>query len=120
VIFPGEIVGQNERPGWLVNVTNDAWYGRSPGPYQHLQQARMRAIEEGLPLVRAANNGISAVIDPLGRVVGSLPLATEGVLDARLPRAIGPTLYARLGDMTATTILAVAFFVVLRRRRKPK
>ena len=68
-IFPGSAVPRGERPGWLVNVTNDGWFGISTGPYQHFQQARVLAIAEGLPLVRAANTGISAVIDPLGRIV---------------------------------------------------
>ena len=89
---------RDERPGWLVNLTNDGWFGISTGPYQHLQQARVRAIEEGLPLVRAANTGISAVIDPVGRTIASLPLGTEGVLDAPLPQPVAPTLYTRIGD----------------------
>ena len=97
-MFPGEAVPRGERPGWLVNLTNDGWFGRSSGPYQHLQQARVRAIEEGLPLVRAANTGVSAVIDPVGRTVRALGSATEGVLDAPLPRPLEPTIYARFGD----------------------
>ena len=98
IIFP-EAVPRGERPGWMVNLTNDGWFGASPGPYQHLQQARLRAIEQGLPLVRAANTGISAVVDPFGRIVDSLPLGTEGVLDARLPQPAPLTPYARMGDL---------------------
>ncbi len=86
IIFPGDVVPPGERPGWIVNVTNDGWFGISSGPYQHFQQARVRAIEEGLPLVRAANTGISAVVDPVGRVVNSLRLGEEGTLDSPLPR----------------------------------
>ena len=109
---------RGERPGWLLNLTNDGWFGRSPGPYQHLQQARVRAIEEGLPLVRAANTGISAVVDPVGRVVSSLPLGTEGVLDASFPRALRRTLYSRWGDGPAGLMLATAFILVLQWRRR--
>jgi apolipoprotein N-acyltransferase len=116
IIFPGAAMPSGERAGWMLNLTNDGWFGISPGPYQHLQQARMRAIEEGLPLVRAANTGISAVIDPLGRIIRSLPLGSEGVLDAKLPRPIAATTYARVGNLPAAVIIAVAFILVLRRR----
>jgi apolipoprotein N-acyltransferase len=115
-IFPGAAVPDGQRPGWLVNVTNDAWFGISSGPYQHFEQARMLAIAEGLPLVRAANDGISAVIDPVGRIVRSLPLGAEGVLDAPLPRAIEPTVYARFGNLGAVMLMFIAGIAVLRRR----
>jgi apolipoprotein N-acyltransferase len=111
------VAGSGERPGWLLNLTNDGWFGASAGPYQHFQQARVRAIEEGLPLVRAANTGISAVVDPLGRVIKSLPLGTEGVLDAPLPQGIAPTPYARAGDGTAGLLVGLAFLWVMRSRR---
>lgn len=96
-IFPDAIVAPGSRPGLILNVTNDAWFGKTPGPYQHFAQARIRAIEEGLPLVRAANTGISAVVDPHGRVLASLPLGVEGVLDAALPVAIAPPIFTRYG-----------------------
>jgi apolipoprotein N-acyltransferase len=115
------VAGSGERPGWLINLTNDGWFGISTGPYQHFQQARIRAIEEGLPLVRAANTGISAVVDPLGRVVNSLPLGTEGVLDAPLPKAIAPTLYARTGDAPLGGFACIALVWLIReRRRRPE
>jgi apolipoprotein N-acyltransferase len=117
IIFPGTVVPRGERAGWMLNLTNDGWFGRSAGPYQHFQQARLRAIEEGLPLVRAANTGISAVVDPLGRVVGSLPLGREGVLDALLPQPLPRTLYARVGDGAAGGIIVLAFVLVVRVRR---
>ncbi len=121
IVFPAAVVPSGERPGWLLNVTNDAWFGISPGPYQHFQQARARAIEEGLPLVRAANNGISAVVDPLGRIIQQLPLGAEGVLDSSLPRPIAPTIYARLGDGLAGLMVAVFLLIVLRyRTQKPR
>ena len=118
-IFPGAAVPRGERPGWLINVTNDGWFGISTGPYQHFQQARMLAIAEGLPLVRAANTGISAVVDPLGRVIRALPLGTEGVLDASLPRAIEPTPYVRFGNLAVILFLVVSLLAVGRRRMHP-
>ena len=115
-IFPGNVAERDDRPGWIVNLTNDGWFGISTGPYQHLQQARMRAIEEGLPVVRAANTGISAVIDPMGRIVARLGLGIEGVLDASLPAAAAPTVYARFGNISAAILVAIALTLVLRRR----
>src|SRR5581483_7413322 len=115
-IFPGTVADLNDRAGWIVNLTNDAWFGMSTGPYQHLQQARLRAIEQGLPVVRAANTGISAVIDPLGRIVARLGLGIEGVLDSTLPSANPPTVYARAGDIPAAMMLALAMIPVIRRR----
>jgi apolipoprotein N-acyltransferase len=116
VIFPAEVMPPGQRPGWIVNVTNDGWFGISTGPYQHFQQARVSAIELGLPLARAANTGISAVVDPLGRIVNSLPLGTEGVFDAPLPRAIAAPIYARVGDAPAFLVVLMALIAVLRRR----
>jgi apolipoprotein N-acyltransferase len=118
VIFPGEAVPRGERPGWLLNLTNDGWFGASAGPYQHFAQARIRAIEEGLPLVRAANTGISAVIDPLGRVIKSLPLGSEGVLDSALPQPLPATPYVRLGDGPAGILVAVGLILALRARSR--
>jgi apolipoprotein N-acyltransferase len=120
-IFPGEAVPTGERPSWLLNLTNDAWFGVSSGPYQHFQQARVRAIEVGLPLIRAANSGISAVIDPLGRVIAALPLGHDGLLDAALPRAAEITIYARIGDFLFSVAvmgtMAVSLLVRLMRER---
>jgi apolipoprotein N-acyltransferase len=96
-VFPGEMVNEARRPGWLVVITDDAWFGDSSGPRQHFANARMRAVEEGLPLARAANSGPSAMIDPHGHVLGSLPLDAQGVLTAPLPGSLPPTLFSRLG-----------------------
>ncbi|MGH7120414.1 MAG: apolipoprotein N-acyltransferase [Acetobacteraceae bacterium] len=95
-IFSGEIVGA-QRPAWLVNITNDAWFGNTAGPRQHLAAARLRAVEEGLPLLRAANTGISAAFTARGRPVGRLPWGRRGVLMVRLPGALPPTFYSRFG-----------------------
>ncbi|HEX4303549.1 MAG TPA: apolipoprotein N-acyltransferase [Rhizomicrobium sp.] len=98
ILFPGAVVDPGNRPGWLINVTDDSWFGPWAGPRQHLLAARVRAIEEGLPVARAANTGISAMIDPAGRTVSSLDLGRAGVVDSRLPRAFSATPYTRFGD----------------------
>jgi apolipoprotein N-acyltransferase len=97
-VFPGAIVQGAQRPAAIVNLTNDGWFGDSTGPHQHFHQARVRAVEEGLPLIRSANNGVSAAFDPYGRVLGRLGLNVRGVVDVPLPVAIAPPPYARLGD----------------------
>ena len=98
-IFPDHFVDPQKRPGWLINVTNDGWFGNSTGPYQHLAQARLRSIEQGLPMVRAANTGISTVIDPYGRTVSRLSLGQTGVLDASLPQSLPPPFFASHGQL---------------------
>ena len=112
-IFAGAVTSGDTRPGWLLNVTNDGWFGNTAGPYQHLQAARLRAVEEGLPMVRAANTGISAVIDPLGRFLGRLPLGSEGVLHAALPRALGRTPYTVMGDWTIILVLIISLGIAI-------
>lgn len=99
VIFPGHVADKKTRPYWLVNVTNDGWYGISAGPYQHFASAQMRSVEEGLPLARSANTGISGMIDAYGRVTASLELGKQGYVDAGLPRRTDePTFYAQYGN----------------------
>jgi apolipoprotein N-acyltransferase len=117
-IFPGRVVAAGTRPEWLLNVTNDAWFGTSSGPFQHFASARIRAVEEGLPLVRVAKNGITGVVDAYGRIVGRLGLNEIGILDSPLPRpADGGSLYARFGDWMAFMVaLAVGFSALILRR----
>ncbi len=116
-IFPASIIDESNRPAWILNVTNDAWYGHSSGPYQHFAIARTRAVEEGLPLVRVANNGISAVVDPLGRVLTRTDLDAVGYVDSALPAAVSSTPFARFGDwMLAGLLILGAAPVVLRLR----
>jgi len=110
-IFPHAVVDRAEpRPGWLVNITDDSWFGPWAGPQQHLLIAQVRAIEEGLPMARAANTGISAIIDPLGRVRARLELNKMGVVDAALPQALEAPLYARVGDFVFLIFLVTAAF----------
>lgn len=118
-IFPGETAEPlGERPQWLLNVTNDGWFGATSGPYQHFAQARLRAIEEGLPLARVANTGISALVDPYGRVLERLPLGVDGVIDARLPRAIqSPPFAAHPFRWTSTLWFFTIIFALCGRLR---
>lgn len=115
-VFAHDVGAAPVRPDLLLQVTNDAWFGQFAGPQQHLAQARMRAIEQGLPMARAANTGISAMIGPRGTVLDSLPLGVSGHVDAALPLPLPPTLYARMGDMPVALVLLAAFGLLVWRR----
>lgn len=108
IIFPDEVGDTPSRPGWLLNVTNDAWFGTSAGPYQHFHQAQVRAVEQGLPLVRAANTGISAVVDARGRILAEIGLGERGLIDAVLPKA-GPY----FGAKRYTLVVCLALFALV-------
>ncbi len=120
-IFPDEVVDPADRPGWMLNVTNDAWFGRSSGPYQHLEAARLRAVEQGIPLIRVANTGISAVVDPYGRVKKSLALGIQGILDSELPASLTVVPpFGRYGNAIPFGLIALfgglGFLLILRER----
>lgn len=107
VIFSGHVVDPADRPAWILNITNDAWFGPSTGPRQHLVQAQLRAIEEGLPVVRVANTGISAVVDAYGRVRNRLELDEQGIVDAPLPLPLPPTVFAIYGQSTSLFFILI-------------
>jgi len=119
-IFPSEWGGVrsdgDEQAGWILNVTDDAWFGRTPGPYQHFALARLRAIEWGLPMARAANGGFSAIIDARGRVLAAAPLGAEAAIDGDLPGALPPTVEARWGSLGVLLALSALLCIVLIRK----
>lgn len=117
-IFPDEIGAVVPRADWLLHITNDAWFGQFTGPQQHLAQARFRAIEQGLPMVRAANTGISAMIDGRGQITASLGLGVAGFLDVALPPALPITPYARSGDLPVLLLLIICAGLLLLKRRR--
>lgn len=119
-IFAHEIATGAKRPEWLLHVTNDAWFGDSSGPWQHLVQAQFRAIEQGLPLFRAANTGVSAVIDPYGRIVDMAPVGVRGVVKSPLIQPSEPSVYSRVSEVFLTAILTIfACIIVAFRAQKP-
>ncbi len=117
-IFPGSLRGTSRRPDWILQITNDAWFGKIAGPQQHLAQARARAIEQGLPMVRVANTGISAMIDAQGHVVASLPLGEAGYLDVALPPRLEHTVYSRVADNPAWVASLLCLLAGYAGRRK--
>jgi apolipoprotein N-acyltransferase len=117
-IFPDETLPPGARPGLILNVTNDGWFGDTPGPRQHFAQARLRAVERGIPLVRAANTGISAVVDPYGRTLASLPVGREGVIDAALPNVANRTIFDDVGTATLVGLCLATLLAALAGRRR--
>jgi apolipoprotein N-acyltransferase len=115
-VFPRLVNAAPRRADWMLQVTNDAWFGVQTGPFQHFDQARLRAVEQGLPLIRVANTGVTAVIDARGRVVDALAFGTMGTLDARIPGALPATPYTRLGDLPVLLLLAGLALVAIRPR----
>jgi apolipoprotein N-acyltransferase len=111
-IFPHRFVDAANRPAWIANVTNDAWFGNSTGPHQHLAQLRLRAIEQGIPAFRSANTGISAIIDGYGRYLARLEIGVPGFIESRLPVALPVTVYGRFGDAILAIMIALAFMAV--------
>lgn len=120
VVFPQDVYRSPERPSMLLQLTNDAWFGSWAGPQQHLAQARIRAIEQGLPLIRVANTGVSAMIDGGGRIIGQLPLNEAGYLDAPLPLPARLTYYAQTGDFPVIFMFFSLFLVIIVREKCPK
>ncbi len=110
-IFSGAVLGDGPRPDFMLNVTNDGWFGETIGPYQHFHQARVRSVEEGLPLVRAANTGISAVVDPYGRSISETRLGEPTMIEALLPAPIPPPFYAQWRLALLILSLAVCILV---------
>lgn len=117
VIFPRDVNAAAERADWMIQVTNDAWFGSRTGPFQHFAQARLRAVEQGLPLIRVANTGVTAVVDARGRVLEAVPFGTMAALDTHVPGALPPTPYSRWGDGPVALLLAGLALLTLARRR---
>ena len=119
-VFPRDVARAPGRADFLLLITNDAWFGQLSGPYQHFAQARLRSVEQGLPMIRVANTGISAMIDARGGVTASLPLGQAGYLDTALPVPRPLTLYARTGDLPMLLLLLVGLAGTLATRRAPR
>ena len=116
-IFPRDVNAMPTRPDWMLQITNDAWFGIRTGPFQHFAQARLRAVEQGLPLIRVANTGVTAVVDAHGRIVEALPFGTMASLDTHVPSALPPTPYSRFGDGPVALLLAGLALLALAKQR---
>ncbi len=112
IIFPNQVIDEKNRPQWLLNLTNDGWYGDSPGPYQHLISAQMRSIEEGLPLVRVANTGITTITDAYGRMQSKIPYGIQGFIDVMLPKPLSEIPLASQLKSIVWAVLLLTFFLI--------
>ena len=118
VIFPDRAVNPENRPDWLLSVTNDAWFGKSTGPYQHFEMARMRTVEQGLPLVRVGNTGITASVDAYGRVLAKLDLGARGFIDIGLPtKMVGSTIYSIYKDSIILLLIVSGLILIIIRKK---
>lgn len=106
-VFAQDVLSAPERPDFMLLITNDAWFGQVSGPYQHLAQARLRSAEQGLPMIRVANTGVSAMIDATGRITAEIAMGKAGWRDAPLPPPLPRTLYARTGDLGMVALFAL-------------
>ena len=118
VIFPQSVQSAARRPDLVATITNDGWFGTTTGPRQHYHQARVRAVEMGVPMLRASSNGISALLDGHGRELNRLDLNAVGTLDVSPPPALTPPIYARFGDWIFLTLSSAALLCLFGRNRR--
>ena len=120
IIFPEEINPKKDKLDFLINITNDAWFGKSSGPYQHFTATRFRAVEQGLPAFRSANTGISGIIDPYGRVINKINLDVSGAIFSPLPKKIKETYYSKVGDLLFFGIIIITLLIMFFIKKKKK
>ena len=120
IIFPEEINPNNEKLDLIVNITNDAWFGNSSGPFQHFNSSRFRAIEQGVPVFRSANTGISAIIDPYGRIIDKIGLGKKGSIFSPLPKKTVETYYSKVGDLLFFGVLILTLLIMIFLKKKKK
>ncbi len=120
IIFPEEINPNNEKLDLIINITNDAWFGNSSGPFQHFNSSRFRAIEQGIPVFRSANTGISAIIDPYGRIIDKIELGKKGSIFSPLPKKTLETYYSKVGDFLFFGVLILTLLIMIFLKKKKK
>ena len=120
IIFPEEINPNNEKLDLIINITNDAWFGNSSGPFQHFNSSRFRAIEQGIPVFRSANTGISAIIDPYGRIIDKIGLGKKGSIFSPLPKKTLETYYSKVGDFLFFGVLILTLLIMIFLKKKKK